>query len=154
MNQIILKIRKGIGKIELSNLLLKKGGGFLGQIRFWIQFNFLNGSDVTWGSDDFLRKSGSFTVREVEHSAADIAAAVLQDFEQNLVTDAEKRALAVYKNPVNWDGDTFAPKEGLHFSEPYCYNGGSFSSEYRSWQIGDSEEMSYSIQTRSNNDQN
>jgi len=48
-----------------------KSGPHIGKVRSWIQWNFVNGSDVTWGSDDYLQGS-SKTVRDMETLAQDI----------------------------------------------------------------------------------
>ena len=48
--------------------LKRKGGEWLGAARKWIQTHFVNGSRVTWGSDDVLERK--LTVSEVEDIAA------------------------------------------------------------------------------------
>jgi len=65
-------------KIEALDLLMKKGGSWLGTIRNWIQCKFNNGEHVTWGSKDYL--TGSFTVRELEDLASRIAAAAINEY--------------------------------------------------------------------------
>lgn len=53
--------------------LLRKGGEWLGEARAWLQRHKLNGSRVTWGSQDELQPP--MTVRDVEEVAAYAAAA-------------------------------------------------------------------------------
>ena len=48
----------------------KRGGAWLGAVRSWIQWNCINGSDVTWGSDEILRCRRNFTPAMVEEIAA------------------------------------------------------------------------------------
>lgn len=48
-----------------------KSGPHLRKIRNWIQWNFVNGDEVTWGSNDYLQGS-SKTVSEMEALAQDI----------------------------------------------------------------------------------
>lgn len=62
--------------------MLRKGGGWLGAARSWIQWTFLNGSDVTWGSDDHLR-GRELTVQDVESLASQVAAAVVDELKSN-----------------------------------------------------------------------
>jgi hypothetical protein len=59
--------------------LLRKGGSWLGAIRSWIQWNAINGSQVTWGSDEPLRFTKSLTVKDFEELAAEIAANVINN---------------------------------------------------------------------------
>lgn len=42
----------------------KNGGKWLGTARSWIQHKCINGSDVTWGSNEVLKPY--LTVRQVE----------------------------------------------------------------------------------------
>jgi hypothetical protein len=58
--------------------LKKAGGKWLGIARSWIQWNFLNGSDVTWGSQDVLRGK-DLTVFDVEHLAAIVAESAINE---------------------------------------------------------------------------
>lgn len=53
--------------------ILRKGGEFLGAARAWIQRKKLNGSRVTWGSNETLEPP--VTVAEIEIVAAYAAAA-------------------------------------------------------------------------------
>jgi hypothetical protein len=63
--------------------LIKSGGEWLGKCRSWIQWNCINGSDVTWSSNDVLRTThGNITVKDIEHVSAEVAA--------HLVTEIEK----------------------------------------------------------------
>jgi len=57
--------------------LKRKGGTWLGAAREWMQRKKLNGSSVTWNSDDELRPT--MTVRDVEDLAAHVAAALIND---------------------------------------------------------------------------
>lgn len=49
------------------------GGKWLGSARSWIQWNCINGSEVIWGSDEVLRRSKQFTVKDIEEIAGDAA---------------------------------------------------------------------------------
>jgi hypothetical protein len=116
-SELIQTIREG--KEKVSYILLNTfGGNWLGRIRSWIQWNAYNGDDVNWGSDSYLRLK-SLTVKDMETIASQIAADALVEYSDNLVTDEEKRELAVYKNPLNWtveDGKmVFKPEHGLAF---------------------------------------
>jgi len=51
----------------------KSGGPWLGAARSWIQWHCINGSDVTWGSNEELRMSKQLTVQVVEEIAAEAA---------------------------------------------------------------------------------
>jgi hypothetical protein len=55
-----------------------RGGELLGVVHEWIKFNFHNGSDVTWGSNDYL-KGKTLTVREVERLAGIVATAAINE---------------------------------------------------------------------------
>jgi len=44
----------------------------LGKMREWIQRNVLNGSTVTWGSDEVLRFNKSLTVKDFEELAMEL----------------------------------------------------------------------------------
>jgi hypothetical protein len=67
--------------------LLRKGGDWLGAARSWMQRKKLNGSRVTWGSQEELQPP--MTVSDVEEVAAEAAAAELRRIENIL----EKRVL-------------------------------------------------------------
>lgn len=100
-----------------SGFLLGQGGKWLGRVRSWIQFNFINGSDVTWGSHDFLRSSKLFTVSDYEELARSIAEATLDEFKLNLATEEELKALKYYSDPNNWEGNVFKPRrEHMHYA--------------------------------------
>lgn len=53
--------------------LLRQGGEFMGEAHSWLQRKKLNGSTVTWGSQDVLQPP--MTVSDVEEVAAYAAAA-------------------------------------------------------------------------------
>lgn len=57
------------------------GGKWLGIARKWMQSNFINGSIVTWGSDDVLKSNKNITPKIVEDLAARIASAVDKDID-------------------------------------------------------------------------
>jgi len=57
--------------------LKKMGGLWLGAARQWIQSHFMNGSRVTWGSDDVLGRK--LTVSEIEDLAAHVAEAAYKE---------------------------------------------------------------------------
>jgi hypothetical protein len=67
-------------KTPFSGLMLAvMGGSWLGAAREWIKSNFVNGETVTWGSQEFLRGK-NLTVSDVEHFAARIAVAAIDDY--------------------------------------------------------------------------
>jgi len=45
----------------------------LGKMREWVQRNAINGSTVTWGSDEVLRFSRSLTVKDFEELAMELS---------------------------------------------------------------------------------
>lgn len=55
------------------------GGNWLGVVRNWIQINFRNGSDVTWGSFDPLNPSSVLNPRKLEDLAATVAAEAIKE---------------------------------------------------------------------------
>lgn len=59
-------------------IMRKSGGQWLGAAREWIQWNFSNGSDVIWGSQDVL-KGKDLTVHDIENLASIIAAAAVNE---------------------------------------------------------------------------
>lgn len=61
-------------------LLQKHGGDWLATARGFIQSNFVNGSDVTWGSFDQLRPRGGLNVYDIESLAAQVAATAINEF--------------------------------------------------------------------------
>lgn len=67
-------------KVHAQDLLMKEGGDWLGVVRDWIQCRCVNGSDVTWGSDDTLRPNGGITVRDLEGLASRVAAAAINEY--------------------------------------------------------------------------
>jgi hypothetical protein len=64
--------------VQAHDLLMNKGGSWLGTARHWIQTNAYNGDSVTWGSEDELRR-GPLTVRDVEYLASIVAAAAINE---------------------------------------------------------------------------
>jgi hypothetical protein len=60
--------------------LMDQGGEWLGAARKWLQWNKLNGSSVTWGSNEVINTP--MTVKDVEDLAAHIAAAVMNSEEK------------------------------------------------------------------------
>ena len=58
-------------------------GKHLGIVRSWIQWNALNGSDVTWGSNEVLRFSRTITPAVMEALAQDICDGVISDVQQD-----------------------------------------------------------------------
>lgn len=62
----------------------KKGGEWLGAARTWIQWNCINGSHVTWNSDEALRTThGPLNVKDVESIAAEAAHAAIKEIEEH-----------------------------------------------------------------------
>lgn len=55
------------------------GGNWLGRLRSWVQFNFRNGSDVTWGSHTPLVPSSAMSSFRLERLAAEIAAEAVNE---------------------------------------------------------------------------
>ena len=55
------------------------GGNWLGTVRNWIQINFRNGSDVTWGSFDPLNPSSVLNPQKLEQLAATIASEAVKE---------------------------------------------------------------------------
>lgn len=126
ITEMVQKVRKSIFR---PHEILNMGGEWLGAARNWIQHNALNGSDVTWGSDERLRFSKQFTVKDIEEFAARIAVATLEEYKQQLVTEGEAAALKAYQNKDNWDKSgellIFCPnREKLHFAIAYRYKHG------------------------------
>lgn len=113
---LIKRMRDPSDRVFPSDLVKCMGGNWLGSIRSWIQFNAMNGSDVTWGSNEFV-KLRHLTVFELECLAAQIALATLEQFKERLVTKYEAKALSVYANPDSWDGREFNPDfQKLHWT--------------------------------------
>jgi ABC-type phosphate/phosphonate transport system substrate-binding protein len=63
----------------LENIRLRD---WLSTTRSWIQRNKINGSDVTWGSDDVLNPP--MTVRELEEVTLKAVAAALNEYDKEL----------------------------------------------------------------------
>lgn len=134
----MLNITELVRKLRTNALtkfdLLSNGGGWLGVARSWIQWNFINGSDVTWGSHETLKIQKSLTVAEIENFAASIALATLEQYKANLVTDGEKAALTAYMNKDNWASYVkeeagnlvcFQPdRDHMHFAAAYKHKHG------------------------------
>lgn len=132
ITDIIKKLRnKTLSLFDMN----KVGGEWLGVARSWIQWNFVNGSDVTWGSDDQLLSSKTLTVSEIEALAARIALATLEEYSSYLVTEGERAALGAYLNKQNWasyikeenNGNliVFQPnRNSLHFLAAYAHKHG------------------------------
>ena len=59
-------LMKGYSMSEFT----KSGGAWLAAARSWIQWNCVNGSGVTWGSDEILQCKRNFTPALVEEIAA------------------------------------------------------------------------------------
>jgi len=78
-DEAILKLNTCHTAIELS----RKGGDWLGVAREWMQCKFMNGSDVTWGSQDVLT-GRQITVSDIEMLAAHIAATAINEHIRNL----------------------------------------------------------------------
>lgn len=67
-------------RIYDHELLQKHGGSWLGAARSFIQSNFINGSDVTWGGFDQLISHGGLCVYDIESLAAKVAAEAIGEF--------------------------------------------------------------------------
>lgn len=65
-------------KDEVDPFGLKRGGRWLAEVRSYIQNNFINGSDVTWGSTDVLKPYTN--VKQLEEMAYDVSVATLKEF--------------------------------------------------------------------------
>jgi hypothetical protein len=61
-----------------------KGGKHIGKVRSWIQWNAINGSEVTWGSQEPLRFSKQITPAMLERLAQDIRDASMDEIRGNL----------------------------------------------------------------------
>lgn len=132
ITEMVQKVRKSIFR---PHEMLTMGGEWLGAARNWIQHNALNGSDVTWGSNDRLRFTRDLTVKDIEEFAARIAVATLEEYKQQLVTEGEAAALKAYQNKDNWASAikndrqgyllAFCPdREKLHFAISYRHKHG------------------------------
>lgn len=132
ITEMVQKVRKSIFR---PHEILTMGGEWLGAARSWIQWSCINGSDVTWGSDDRLMFSKQLTVKDIEEFAARIAVATLEEYKQQLVTEGEVAALKAYQNKDNWSSYikddrqgnlvAFCPdREKLHFLMSYSHKHG------------------------------
>lgn len=105
------------------SFLMKIGGSWISAARSWIQWRKVNGSDVTWGSQQELRPT--MTVKDVEEVSAEVAATVLtecgfvgKEFSPETRWDALRTA--ILKEIEKIDKDTpwqeFEPKWWLHMT--------------------------------------
>ena len=77
--------KKGNEMVEKQELK-RQGGHWLHAVRTWMQWNCLNGSKVTWGSDEVLRtRYGHVTVAQIEDLAAEVAAVAINEHEQKKI---------------------------------------------------------------------
>jgi len=102
-------------------MLMKKGGAWLGAVRKWIQWSCINGSYVTWGSDDVVNTSHLRTVKDLEEFGAHIAEAVYNDFRENSVK--LYRIHRFFNEYYDFLTETVVPdgtpiKQGEHFRQP------------------------------------
>jgi len=69
--------------------LKKSGGKWLGAARSWMQWNCRNGDRVIWGSDEELqgKRRAHLTVADVEDLAAEVAAAVINEYMKSVHID-------------------------------------------------------------------
>lgn len=93
---------------KFEHTLRKKGGTWLGSVRNYIQCTFINGSDVSWGSNEILL--GQTLTQEIliEVSVKAIRAFV---FEQN------KDILAFFDRKQNFFGAQLPEKVHIHSEE-------------------------------------
>lgn len=75
----------------------------LGIVRRWIQRNALNGSDVTWGSNDALRFNRSLTVKDLEELALDIAEGSPEEDKDPVYVLTCESSIYWYKDHEPWD---------------------------------------------------
>jgi len=97
-------------------------GPHLGVVRSWIQWNFLNGDQITWGSQDPLISKRAFTPHELERLAEDIRDAVMDE----VVTTQQLGDLA--SKMVRHSSQTIVIKFDHHRAS--CTLGGKESPEY------------------------
>lgn len=71
--------------VNFVQLLREKGGDWLGRAREWIQCKAMNGEQVTWGSQDYL-KLKPLTVQDIELLASEIAAAAINEHNKNVLS--------------------------------------------------------------------
>lgn len=85
------KIRMHLAQVRDENEFKNAGGNWLARARSWMQTNCINGSDVTWGSDEALRTThGPLTVKDVETIAKEVAWAAVEEYKR---TQPEKGVL-------------------------------------------------------------
>lgn len=58
--------------------MLRVGGAWLGAARDWMKWNFVNGSDVTFGSRQLLR--GDIVAEDIDQLAATVACKVVNEY--------------------------------------------------------------------------
>ncbi len=81
-----MMLAEKIFKVPVERLevhMNEKGGKHLSAARAWMQYNAVNGSDVTWASDEVL-KLKSLTVKDIEELALTIANAVKKEIKYGL----------------------------------------------------------------------
>jgi hypothetical protein len=82
---VIWKLRQVEVAIEMNKervtppMMAQTGGAWLRTVREWMQTEFLNGEDVTWGSEDILSQRRNLTPRDLEWLAAKIASAAVNE---------------------------------------------------------------------------
>lgn len=69
-------------RINEFELLQKHGDEWFGTARSFIQSNFINGSDVTWGSFDQLNPRGGLSVYDIESLAASVSSTAINEFKK------------------------------------------------------------------------
>ena len=73
--------------------LSQKGGQWLAEARGWMQTRFLNGSNVTWGSnDELLPRGGPITVADIEEVAAMAVAAALNERARRAILEQKAKS--------------------------------------------------------------
>lgn len=115
--------------------LLQEGGAWLGAARSWIQWNANNGSIVKWSTEDHLHLK-VVTVGEIERLAAEIAANVINEYKERLMTEGQYYALREYNKKENWrtfrEGDAENPtlrvfdpdKDKMHWQMSFMHTNG------------------------------
>lgn len=64
--------------LEIRKKLQERGGAYLGHARSWVQRKFVNGENVTWGSQDILH-GNPIRVSDIEEIAVIAATAALEE---------------------------------------------------------------------------
>lgn len=70
--------------VSALTLMNERGGDWMGVIHSWIQRRAVNGEQVIWGSNDFLRLKDQ-TVLDMELLAADVAEAAIREARGDLL---------------------------------------------------------------------